>query len=280
MAAEPARQIVGANAGSGSVSVEKIGAGTVRLNGLNTYDGNTTVSAGTLILNLSNVLADTSTLAIGSVSEPSAFLNLPNVGTDTVAALFIDGVAQPGGLYDSSNSGGAITGIRKIQVGSGAATPFELWISTNYPSIPDADNDPTDDPDFDGSSNLLEFALNGNPTNPSINGYIASLLQDSSAPAGNEMTLIVAVRDGATFVSGANGVRSASVDGITYTVEGSLDLAFPASAVSKTGPSDTAPAASGLPSLAGSAWEYHTFKLDASEGLSGKGFLRLKVTQP
>ena len=33
-------------------------------------------------------------------------------------------------------------------------------------------------------------------------------------------------------------------------------------------------------SLAGSAWEYHTFKLDASEGLPGKGFLRLKVTQP
>ena len=66
-----------------------------------------------------------------------------------------------------------------------------------------------------GIRHLLEFALNGNPTNPSINGYIASLVQDSTAPAGNEMTLIVAVRDGATFVSGANGVRSASVDGIT-----------------------------------------------------------------
>ena len=39
-------------------------------------------------------------------------------------------------------------------------------------------------------------------------------------------------------------------------------------------------AATGLPSLAGSDWEYHTFKLDASEGLPGKGFLRLKVNQP
>ena len=74
-----------------------------------------------------------------------------------------------------------------------------------------------------GIRHLLEFALNGNPTNPSINGYIASQGQDSTAPAGNEMTLIVAVRDGATFVSSANGVRSASVDGITYTVEGSLE---------------------------------------------------------
>ena len=76
-----------------------------------------------------------------------------------------------------------------------------------------------------GIRHLLELALNGNPTNPSINGYIASQGQDSTAPAGNEMTLIVAVRDGATFVSGANGVRSASVDGITYTVEGRSSLA-------------------------------------------------------
>lgn len=87
--------------------------------------------------------------------------------------------------------------------------------------------------------------------------------------------LILAVRDGAVFTAG-----SATVAGITYTVEGSLDLAFPSSVVSSTGPSDTAPAATGLPSLAGTAWEYHTFKLDASEGLAGKGFLRLKATQP
>ena len=43
---------------------------------------------------------------------------------------------------------------------------------------------------------------------------------------------------------------------------------------------DTAPPAAGLPDLTGTAWEYHTFKLDASEGLTNKGFLRLKVTQP
>jgi hypothetical protein len=43
--------------------------------------------------------------------------------------------------------------------------------------------------------------------------------------------------------------------------------------------SNTAPAATGLPTLPGSSeWEYRTFKLDDSEGLPGKGFLRVKVT--
>jgi hypothetical protein len=31
------------------------------------------------------------------------------------------------------------------------------------------------------------------------------------------------------------------------------------------------------PDLTGKDWEYHSFKLDASEGLGSKGFLRAKV---
>ena len=52
---------------------------------------------------------------------------------------------------------------------------------------------------------------------------------------------------------------------------------FPDSAVSVGGASDTALAATGLPSFAATPWEYRTFKLDASEGLPGKGFLRVKT---
>lgn len=37
---------------------------------------------------------------------------------------------------------------------------------------------------------------------------------------------------------------------------------------------------SNYPASTGSAWQYHTFKQDASERLTGKGFMRLKVTQP
>lgn len=260
------------DAAGNPTSLVKSGAGTWKLTFPNTYTGGTTVSEGMLILTSDNCLADTSTLTIADGAE----LHLPNEGTDVVGSLVIDNVVMEDGVYDSSNTGGAITGAGKIQVGAGSsASPFEQWMSTQYPGITSPDNAPAADPDRDGTPNILEFALMGNPSDPSDNGAIASLIQDASAPAGRELTLIIAVRDGASFTGG-----SATVDGITYTIEGSLDLAFPGAAVSSTGPADTAPAATGLPDLTGTAWEYHTFKLDASEGLLGRGFLRLKLTQP
>ena len=156
--------------------------------------------------------------------------------------------------------------------------PFIAWIDSFFPGETNpAIIGKTADPDNDGIDNLTEFALNGNPNSGSNNGLTAVLIQDASAPAGNELTLVAAVRDGAVFATGPNGVQTATVDGVVYTVEGSLALTFPDSAVSVGAASDTAPAATGLPSLASTAWEYRTFKLDASEGLAGKGFLRVKT---
>jgi hypothetical protein len=59
---------------------------------------------------------------------------------------------------------------------------------------------------------------------------------------------------------------------VKYTIEGSPDLTFPNSAVSEASPA-TGPG--GLPA----DYEYRRFRLDASEGLAGKGFLRVK-TEP
>ncbi|MEY3898461.1 MAG: hypothetical protein RLZZ214_3983 [Verrucomicrobiota bacterium] len=181
----------------------------------------------------------------------------------------------------AANLGGqSATNTVSVTVSPPVSTPYETWMTAGGPGLAEAEQLPAADPDRDGSSNLLEFALNGNPTDSASGGMIASLIQNSSGPGGEELTLVLAVREGAAFSSGANGVRSASVAGITYTVEGSLDSVFPAAVVSSTGPSATAPVGTGLPDLTGTAWRYHTFKLDASEGLTGRGFLRLKVTQP
>jgi len=57
---------------------------------------------------------------------------------------------------------------------------------------------------------------------------------------------------------------------VKYTIEGSLNLVFPSSAVSEASPA-TGPG--GLPA----AYEYRRFRLDASDGLTGKGFLRVKT---
>lgn len=158
-----------------------------------------------------------------------------------------------------------------------AGTPFGNWMAT-FTEIAPEDRDAEDDPDDDGVSNLLEFAIMGDPSDGSNNGLQAIVVGDSSLPAGEDLSIVIAVRDGAVFGSGDNGVQTASVAGVVYTVEGSLDMVFPGSVVSVVGSaSDIAPIGAGLPSLAGTDWEYHVFKLDASEGLPDKGFLRLRV---
>jgi hypothetical protein len=65
---------------------------------------------------------------------------------------------------------------------------------------------------------------------------------------------------------------SVTVDGVTYTIEGSVDLNFPGSGVSETS------APTGLDPLP-SGWEYRRFRLDVSNGLPDKGFLRVEVTK-
>ena len=297
--------VIAANAGTGVVTLDKSGAGTVELTGANTYDGDTTVTEGTLKLadnaQLKFIIGDTSGVNNSMTGAGTAVIDGDFVIDTTAAAALtsgswtlenvtsltgaygstftVVGFADAGGDKWTKDGGGGktwtfdeLTGV--LTLSSGSLTPYENWIAT-YPQIPLADRDPGDDPDADGSPNILEFALKGDPGTGSNNGMYASLVQDSSSPVGNEFTLVAAVRDGATFTNG-----TAMVSGITYSVEGSPDLVFPASAVTSTGPSDTAPAATGLESLAGTEWEYHTFKLVASEGLGGRGFLRLKVSQP
>jgi autotransporter-associated beta strand protein len=222
-------------------------------------------------------------LAIGSATvtfnvsgSPSAPVYvLANYATLT-GGTFASAIPPAGYALDYAYNGG-----NQIALVQTAGSGYDAWIDSFFPD----ETDPAiigrnADPDGDGANNLLEFALNGIPNNGSNNGLCASLVQDASAPAGNELTLIAAVRDGATFAnSGSPVVQSATRDGVVYTIEGSLDLlTLPGSDVSHaSGPADTAPAASGLPDLTGTEWEYQTFKLDASEGLSGKGFLRIKV---
>lgn len=96
---------------SGGGGLTKTGNGTFTTTAASTYAGNTTVTGGTLALSAAG-LNDASTVSIGS----GAFLALNFSGSDTVAALFINGVQQQAGVYDSSNSSGAITGAGTLTV--------------------------------------------------------------------------------------------------------------------------------------------------------------------
>lgn len=154
-------QVVMQNESGHNGKLTKLGAGTLTLSALNTYTGDTTVENGTLSVAQSN-FADSSTVTIGTSGASPAVLHLPNVGTDIVTSLIIDGVAQAGNgaVYDSTNSGGAITGDGQIQVGTAPVSGYASW-ALGKPGFTETDT--ILDPDNDGIKNLLEYVLNGNP---------------------------------------------------------------------------------------------------------------------
>ena len=89
--------------------------------------------------------------------------------------------------------------------------------------------------------------------------------------SNKELILTIAVRKGGSAFSGTP--LQLAVAGVTYTVLGSTDLADFTAPVT-----EVAPITTGLPDLtADPDYEYRSFSLDASNGLTGKGFLRAKV---
>lgn len=158
-----------------------------------------------------------------------------------------------------------------LSVTAHVAQPFDTWISTYFPGETNPDIVGKDaDPDGDGYDNLVEFALNGNPDNGADNGYHVLDIEDTNANSQKELTLTIAVRKAGGSPVFEGSPLSVTSDGVKYTIEGSLDLVFPTSSASEASP---AAGPVGLPS----DYEYRRFRLDASEGLSGKGFLRVRT---
>jgi autotransporter-associated beta strand protein len=143
---------------SGTGELVKGDNGTVLLSVAPAYNGNTTVSSGTLSLAVSG-LADSSDVNLGS----AATLDLNFTGTDTVNGLFINGVPQPAGVYTSAHASGRFTGSGTLTVTTGpTATGYQTWETAN--GIPGAGS--TADSDNDGIPNGIEFVIGGDPSGP------------------------------------------------------------------------------------------------------------------
>jgi autotransporter-associated beta strand protein len=101
---------VGGPIAGSSFSLTKAGAGTLVLNGSNT-NGNTTVNGGTL------EIAQATLQTNATVSIASGALFKLNFGTvNQIAALVLNGVSQPNGVYNSTTSPGFIAGIGSLKV--------------------------------------------------------------------------------------------------------------------------------------------------------------------
>lgn len=277
---------------------QKTGDGTLILSGTHTYTTDTTVAAGTLDLAATSSLKfivttmgdnldativtgpgtaifrgafDIDTSAV--VTDTGMIWTLANVENQSFESTFrvTDFDPDPGGILWTKSQGSRTwifdesTGELTLDVPN---TPFQDWAQTNITDIePTADDSPLADPDGDGAINLSEFAFNADPLDGSDTGYLSG--QTAAVPTiGNALIITFSTRTGATFIG-----NSTTLDGLTYTVLGSTDLAGFASPVTEVSPA-IVPA--GWPGPGG-GYEYHTFRLDASTGLTDRGFLRLKV---
>jgi len=163
--------------GATFTSLIKDGTGTLTLSGDNTYSGSTIVTNGVLQLT-SPTATGLSTNTTVKLYTASASLDLAFLGTNQVAALYIDDVQKTNGVYDNSNTYG-ITSVGYLRVGpppaaapisfsgitvSGAdltlnvtnGTPYGPWIllsSTNL-ALPLIQWGTNSTGNYDGSGNL------------------------------------------------------------------------------------------------------------------------------
>lgn len=129
-----------------------------------------------------------------------------------------------------------------------------------------------DNPDGDDLNNLGEFALDGDPLSSSDGPKFFMLPNPSDeAQSNQDMTYTIAVRSGAPAFNGSP--LSSSMDGVTYIVQGTLDLSdFTAPMV------EVNPVATGLPLLS-EDYAYRSFSFDDSILTPSKGFFRVTVTE-
>ena len=295
---------------SPGASVETLGSGALTLNDLSkfAYEVNSSVALtvgadlqkvtgdlglnGTVTLNLTDIAAIDTAFTTGTIFSLINYTGVWNSGLFTYNAVplgddtqfsfggnvwQIDYNAATGGANFSGEYAGDTDSFVNITAVSGAtATAYQTWIRGIIPAIPASDQDPGDDPDHDGATNLDEFAFGGIPNDASKKGLVFGLNADSSdAGTANEMILTLAVRTGVAFATpGSPAQSNAMVDGLNYAIQGSTDLTQWTVVVTPVATINP-----GLPTLPAN-YQYLSFSLNGSDGLPGKGFLRAQVTMP
>ena len=214
------------------------------LSGANTYAGNLTVNAGIVrISNNSNTGNNVSTVTLAA---SGATLDLTYVGTDTVDKLYIGSTQQANGVYGKVGSALPVIGISQI-TGDGTLTVssgpggYSSWITGTFANgtVPALQQGANADPDNDGISNLLEYAIAGqDPTvaNAAVGTFAANVLSYT---------------------------KRAGTNGLTYAIQKSTDLGTTDPWIEVTGGSYVNDAT--------------TISFTLTPGTPAKNFLRLKV---
>lgn len=145
--------------------VIKRGPGTLVLDAVNTYTGDTTVFEGVLRLTKAS-LNDQAAVYITGPGK----LDLSHGLTDTVGALIINGTPVAPNIYGAADLPGILTGSGKLNVGGvpSAGTPYSDWATLN--NLPAGKDEPEQDADDDGIKNIIEYSVGSDPmhSTPSV----------------------------------------------------------------------------------------------------------------
>jgi hypothetical protein len=154
-------------------------------------------------------------------------------------------------------------------------TAYQTWIrSYNFLDFTNPDLTQTGDPENDGKTNIEEFALNDNPASGAASGRIRARVE--TVGVDQALVLTLPVRGNPTFTG--SPAKTATIDGVVYTIEGSNNLGIFDQGVSVVTPASE----DGLPPMApGSGWSYRSFRLDGAIGggtpRGPQGFLRAVI---
>ncbi len=271
---------------------------TVNLRQGSTFANNalTVTSGATFRMNLGEAATDLLAVIKKASVSGTIDVTLDTAGASALTAGTYNLITAASGLTSSSPtwqfSGGGVT--QTVTVGAGSydltlnasdtavsvtvvnsstATPYDNWAaSKGLDGTPGKEKGLTDDPDGDGHNNLAEFAFNGDPLSGSDNGQVYVLQADSDADGDStkELILTLAVRKTTgAFTAGAPATATSATDSISYAIEGSLNLSAFDATVTPVGFVDP-----GVALTDATYYEYRSFSLSGSNGLTTSGFLR------
>jgi autotransporter-associated beta strand protein len=214
-----------------------------------------------------NLNLDNTVLNLAELSAPTASSYVIAECTGTLSGTFANEPTLPSGYKL------VIDTIAK-QVRIELASAYATWASAK--GLTAANDAATADPDGDGHNNLAEFAFDGHPLQAGngVKSHVFTTDSDADLDTNNELVLTIAVRKDAPAFAGSP--LTSSVDGIVYTIEGSSDLVDFSNSVIAVPTAIT----TNLPATSSADYVYRSFSLSGSNSLTGKGFLRAKVTKP
>lgn len=305
--------IVDGSTSTGNVTV----ANTATLGGTGTIGGAITVngtlapgtiapasSIGVLAASSSVGLAANSTFSVELNAVDSDRLNISTALTITAGATLniTSLIPADAPVYVLANYGsrtGTFATVNGLPVGyelqynvnqlalvkTGPVTPYSTW-AAGY-ELTGSNALATSDPDKDGVTNNLEFALSGNPTIGSSMGVSVGQMATADGDS-NVLTFTIAVlvtdpvaQTPAVFAAtpAPDGNRmTTTVQGITYTVEASNNLSdWGVSKVTEVTDFEELGAIQEFLPSPETGWSYKTFRTDGSAPSDSPDFIRVKV---